>query len=65
MSHKKAGIQPVISNPSRQIMRLLEKAHIPELIGEEYITVRMADAVALCQVCVYPILPAAPLKHKL
>ena len=50
VSHKRAGVQPVISNPSRQIMRLLEKAHIPELIGEEYITVRMADAVALCQV---------------
>ncbi len=50
VSHKRAGIQPVISNPSRQIMRLLEKAHIPEVIGEEYITVRMADAVALCQV---------------
>ncbi|KAK9915884.1 hypothetical protein WJX75_005651 [Coccomyxa subellipsoidea] len=49
VSHKRAGVQPVISNPSRQIMRLLEKAHIPELIGEEYITVRMADAVALCQ----------------
>ncbi|EIE25728.1 sulfate permease [Coccomyxa subellipsoidea C-169] len=50
ISHKRAGIQPVISNPSRQIMRLLEKAHIPEIIGEEYITVRMADAVAVCQV---------------
>lgn len=50
VSHKRAGIQPVISNPSRQIMRLLEKAHIPEIIGEEYITVRMADAVAVCQV---------------
>ena len=49
-SHKKRGIQPVISNPSRQVMHLLEKAGVPELIGEEYITVRMNDAVLLCQV---------------
>ena len=31
-------------------MRLLEKAHIPQLIGEEYITVRVNDAVLLCKV---------------
>ena len=49
-SHKKRGIQPVISNPSRQVMHLLEKAGIPELIGEEYITVRVNDAVLMCQV---------------
>ena len=30
-------------------MRLLEKAHIPQLIGEEYITVRVNDAVLLCK----------------
>ena len=49
-SHKKAGIQPVISNPSRQAMHLLTKAGIPELIGEQFITVRVNDAVLLCQV---------------
>ncbi len=43
-------MQPVLSNPSRQVMRLLEKAHIPQLIGEEYITVRVNDAVLLCKV---------------
>ncbi len=50
-SHKKAGIQPVISNPSRQAMHLLTKAGIPELIGEQFITVRVNDAVLMCQVC--------------
>ena len=49
-SHKKAGIQPVISNPSRQAMHLLTKAGIPELIGEQFITVRVNDAVLMCQV---------------
>ena len=53
-SHKKRGIQPVISNPSRQVMHLLEKAGIPELIGEEYITVRVNDAVLMCQVSTLP-----------
>ena len=52
--HKDKGIQPVISNPSRQVMRLLEKAHIPQLIGEEYITVRVNDAVLLCKVHFVP-----------
>ena len=52
--HKDKGIQPVISNPSRQVMRLLEKAHIPQLIGEEYITVRVNDAVLLCRVHLFP-----------
>ncbi|CAL5218904.1 g648 [Coccomyxa viridis] len=47
--HKDKGVQPVLSNPSRQVMRLLEKAHIPQLIGEEYITVRVNDAVLLCK----------------
>lgn len=51
--HKDKGIQPVISNPSRQVMRLLEKAHIPQLIGEEYITVRVNDAVLLCRVHIF------------
>ena len=58
--HKKRGIQPVISNPSRQVMHLLEKAGIPELIGEEYITVRVNDAVLMCQVSARPALRAAP-----
>ena len=48
--HKEKGVQPVISNPSREVMRLLEKAHIPQLIGDEYITVRVNDAVLLCKV---------------
>jgi hypothetical protein len=52
--HKDRGIQPVISNPSRQVMRLLERAHIPQLIGEEYITVRVNDAVLLCKVHLVP-----------
>ncbi len=47
--HKKAGVQPVISNPSRQAMHLLTKAGIPDLIGEQFITVRVNDAVLLCQ----------------
>ncbi len=53
--HKDKGIQPVISNPSRQVMRLLEKAHIPQLIGEEFITVRVNDAVLLCKVQLFPL----------
>ena len=60
-SHKKRGIQPVISNPSRQVMHLLEKAGIPELIGEEYITVRVNDAVLMCQVSA----PLCPLPSRL
>ena len=47
--HKDRGVQPVLSNPSRQVMRLLEKANVPQLIGEEYITVRVNDAVLLCK----------------
>ena len=52
--HKEKGVQPVISNPSREVMRLLEKAHIPQLIGDEYITVRVNDAVLLCKVAARP-----------
>ena len=52
--HKEKGVQPVISNPSREVMRLLEKARIPQLIGDEYITVRVNDAVLLCKVAVCP-----------
>ena len=52
--HKEKGVQPVISNPSREVMRLLEKAHIPQLIGDEYITVRVNDAVLLCKVAIRP-----------
>ena len=52
--HKEKGVQPVISNPSREVMRLLEKARIPQLIGDEYITVRVNDAVLLCKVATRP-----------
>ena len=49
--HKSRGIQPVFANPSHQVVRVMRSAGLPELIGEEYITVRMNDAVLLCQVC--------------
>ena len=48
--HKSRGIQPVFANPSRQVVRVMRSAGLPELIGEEFITVRMNDAVLLCQV---------------
>ncbi|KAK9843672.1 hypothetical protein WJX81_001934 [Elliptochloris bilobata] len=47
--HKARGIQPVFANPSRQVVRVLRSAGLHELIGEEFITVRMNDAVLLCQ----------------
>ena len=48
--HKERGIQPVFANPSRQVVRLMRAAGLHDLIGEEFITVRMNDAVLLCQV---------------
>ena len=47
---KSSGLQPVISNPCRQVMRLLERARIPEFIGEDFITVWVNDAVILAKV---------------
>lgn len=49
--HKARGIQPVLANPSRTVLAQLEHAAIPELIGREYVSVRIQDAVSLCQVC--------------
>ncbi len=47
--HKARGIQPVFANPSRQVVRLMRAAGLHDLIGEDFITVRMNDAVLLCQ----------------
>ena len=57
MEHKSRGIQPVFANPSRQVVRVMRSAGLPELIGEEFITVRMNDAVLLCQVLPGPAVP--------
>ena len=54
--HKERGIQPVFANPSRQVVRLMRAAGLHDLIGEEFITVRMNDAVLLCQVRAPPTL---------
>lgn len=45
---KANNIQPVISNPARQVMRLFEAARLPHIIGEEFMSVRMHDAVTYC-----------------
>ena len=52
--HKERGVQPVFANPSRQVVRLMRAAGLHDLIGEEFITVRMNDAVLLCQVRALP-----------
>ena len=43
-------MQPVIANPCRTVVRQLNSAKIQEKIGSQFIVVRMADAVRLCQV---------------
>ena len=48
--HKSRNIQTVLANPSRQVLRQLEVAGIPELLGREFVCVRMHDAVTMCQV---------------
>ena len=42
-------IQPVFANPARQVVRLFEAARLPQVIGEEFISVRIHDAVTYCQ----------------
>lgn len=42
-------IQPVFANPCRQVVRLFEAARLPQVIGEEFISVRIHDAVTYCQ----------------
>lgn len=46
---KANSIQPVFSNPARQVVRLFEAARLPQIIGEEFMSVRMHDAVTYCQ----------------
>ncbi|KAL3138605.1 hypothetical protein ABBQ32_006371 [Trebouxia sp. C0010 RCD-2024] len=46
---KANSIQPVFSNPARQVVRLFEAARLPQVIGEEFMSVRMHDAVTYCQ----------------
>lgn len=49
---KANSIQPVFANPARQVQRLMEAARLPHIIGEEFISVRIHDAVTYCQVLV-------------
>lgn len=51
---KANSIQPVFANPARQVQRLMEAAQLPQIIGEEFISVRIHDAVTYCQVCIAP-----------
>ena len=46
---KANNIQPVFANPCRQVVRLFEAARLPQVIGEEFISVRIHDAVTYCQ----------------
>lgn len=46
---KANSIQPVFANPARQVVRLLEAASLPKIIGEDFISVRIHDAVTYCQ----------------
>lgn len=46
---KANNIQPVFANPARQVVRLFEAARLPQIIGEEFISVRIHDAVTYCQ----------------
>lgn len=48
--HRKEGVQPVFANPSRTVVRQLNSAGLQDIIGPQFIVVRMADAVRLCQV---------------
>ena len=50
VDHKNNGIQPVFANPSRSVVRQMENANLPDLIGREFIAVRMHDAIRICQV---------------
>ena len=50
VDHKNNGIQPVFANPSRSVVRQMENAALPDLIGREFIAVRMHDAIRICQV---------------
>ena len=46
---KANNIQPVFANPARQVVRLFEAARLPQVIGEEFISVRIHDAITYCQ----------------
>ena len=46
---KANNIQPVFANPARQVVRLMEAARLPQIIGENFISVRIHDAVTYCQ----------------
>ena len=48
--HRRDGVQPVFANPSRTVVRQLNSAGMQDIIGAQFIVVRMADAVRLCQV---------------
>ncbi|KAK9819516.1 hypothetical protein WJX74_003191 [Apatococcus lobatus] len=45
---KERSMQPVLANPSKQVMRLLNNANLTPLLGEEFIFVRAHDAVQHC-----------------
>ena len=47
-------MQPVFANPSHKVVRLMRAAGLHDLVGEEFITVRMNDAVLLCQARTFP-----------
>lgn len=51
------GTQLVFANPSRQVTRMLENAGIPDKLGRRFISVRMDDAVAMCQVSASLLVP--------
>lgn len=50
VDHKKRDIQPVFANPNRVVVRQLVNAGLPDVIGRQFIAVRMHDAVQLCKV---------------
>ncbi len=44
------GIRLVLANPSRVVVRQIERAGLDKLIGREFIHVRMHEAVTFCKV---------------
>ncbi|EFJ29944.1 hypothetical protein SELMODRAFT_90185 [Selaginella moellendorffii] len=48
LEYKSRNIQMALSNPNEQVMKTLDRAGIPELIGLEWYFVRVHDAVQVC-----------------
>jgi sulfate transporter 4 len=46
---KAKGVQVVIANPNKWIVRTLYRSHLMDIVGRDFVSVRMHDAILHCQ----------------